>query len=389
MPESGEQKIPAATGWWALNWVAALQPLADLVSANSHSRDFTSTRAWLISERIAPLALLLAICLPLWIPLEFHLTETTSFALLATLRVAAASAALALYLMLRRARNAPPTPRTRWHAPLTILLLIPAVLYAGARLFGGMDDVQLVTTGYAFFPLIAAMVFAIFPLTLRELGAAFALILLVFLAIEAMAVSGLAPLTLQLLWIILIAAAISAWASANHLRTLLQLYRQATRDLLTGLLNRRALTEQLERELQRAERYGRPLTLLMMDLDRFKRLNDEYGHLAGDQVLREFAQRAAGVLRDSDVLGRWGGEEFMGGLVETRPEGAQRVAERIRQACADKPVRTDDGRDIQFTVSIGVSPIHGGEALEHAVKRVDDALYAAKAAGRNHVTTVD
>lgn len=389
MHESGEQKIPADTGSWASNWVAAFHPLTDLVSANSHSRDFTSTRAWLISERIAPLALLLAICLPLWIPLEFLLADTTSFALLATLRVVAASAALVLYLTLRRARNTPPTRRTRWHAPLAILLLIPGVLYAGARLYGGMDDIQLITTGYAFFPLIAAMVFAIFPLPLRELGTAYALILIVFVAIEATAVGGFASLTVQLLWITLLAAAICSWASANHLRTLLQLYRQATRDLLTGLLNRRALTEQLERKLRRTKRYGRPLTLLMMDLDRFKRLNDEYGHLAGDQVLREFARRAGNALRDSDVLGRWGGEEFMAGLVETRPEEAQRVAERIRDACEQTPVRINDDREVPFTVSIGVSPIREHETLEQAIKRVDDALYAAKAAGRNRVTTVD
>ncbi|MDZ7787776.1 MAG: GGDEF domain-containing protein [Halofilum sp. (in: g-proteobacteria)] len=272
---------------------------------------------------------------------------------------------------------------------LAILLLLPGLLYAAARVPGGMDDAGLLASGYAFFPVLVAMIFAIFPLTLRELGAAYGMILLAFLAIEALAGTLFAPLALQVFWLLLLTVAICTWASANHLRTLLQLYRQATRDLLTGLLNRRALTEQLERELRRAERYGRQLTLLMMDLDRFKRLNDEYGHLAGDQVLREFARLSSGILRESDVLGRWGGEEFIAGLVETPADQAEGVAERLRKACEETSIETEDGNEILFTVSIGLAPVRAKESLNDAIKRVDDALYAAKANGRNRVTKVD
>lgn len=389
MQQAGNQEAESNGSARASAWSALFRPLADFVSANNHSTDFTATRGRLIRERIAPLALILAVVLPLWIPLEFYLVETPQFALLAMLRLGAAVAAVILYLVLRRARNAAPTRRIRWRLPLAILLLLPALLYAAARLPGGMDDTQLVTSGYAFFPVIVAMVFAVFPLTLRELVAAYTLILLVFLALETMAATLVAPLPLQILWLMVLAGAICSWTSINHLRTLLQLYRQATRDLLTGLLNRRALGEQLEREQRRAERYGRPLTLLMMDLDRFKRLNDEYGHLAGDRVLCEFAHRMAEILRDSDVVGRWGGEEFIAGLVETRPNQARHVAERIRKACEDTPVKTEDGHRIPFTVSIGVAPVREKEALDDAIRRVDDALYAAKADGRNRVTMVD
>ena len=360
--------------------------LSDFLSARNHSADFTSTRGRLIRERISPLALVLAIGLLAWIPLEFFLVEPHQFALLATARLVAAGAAISLYLALRRARTRPPTRGVRWRLPLAGLLLLPGLLYAVACLPGAMGDTELVASGYAFFPVITATVFAIFPLTLRELACAYALIIAGFLAVEATAGTLLAPAPLQLLWLMLLAAAICAWASANHLRTLLQLYRQATRDLLTGLLNRRALGEQLEREARRAARYGRPLTLIMIDLDRFKRLNDEYGHLVGDQVLREFARRSAATLRDSDILGRWGGEEFLVGLVETGPDRAEVVAERIRRACADTPLETEDGSTVPFTVSLGVGPVWHGEPLDEAIRRVDDALYEAKRQGRNRVT---
>ena len=158
--------------------------------------------------------------------------------------------------------------------------------------------------------------------------------------------------------------------------------RLASQDPLTGAANRRALMQALETELARASRQHTPLALLMVDIDHFKRVNDHYGHLAGDHVLR---QR----LRASDVLGRYGGEEFMVLLPGTDLHGAAQLAEQLRQAVQAAPCEWQ-GQRIAFTVSIGVAasadtqadPSRTSEALLQAA---DQALYRAKDDGRNRV----
>lgn len=158
--------------------------------------------------------------------------------------------------------------------------------------------------------------------------------------------------------------------------------RLASQDPLTGAANRRALMQALETELARASRQHTPLALLMVDIDHFKRVNDHYGHLAGDHVLR---QR----LRAPDVLGRYGGEEFMVLLPGTGLHGAAQLAEQLRQAVQAAPCEWQ-GQRIPFTVSIGVAasadtpadPSRSGEALLQAA---DQALYRAKDDGRNRV----
>jgi diguanylate cyclase (GGDEF)-like protein len=165
-----------------------------------------------------------------------------------------------------------------------------------------------------------------------------------------------------------------------------ELRSRAETDPLTGIANRRRFNQVLEVECGRFTRGHSPFSVLMLDLDYFKDVNDRYGHAAGDEVLRQVAQILLATLRSTDVVARYGGEEFAVLLTETRIEGAMVIAERVRTAVEDR-VLDVEGNEIALTVSIGVTSHNGeeSEAGEELLKRADDALYRAKAAGRNCV----
>ena len=168
-------------------------------------------------------------------------------------------------------------------------------------------------------------------------------------------------------------------------RALAALQRQALEDPLTGLRNRRALMTELEREVQVAQRYGSPLSLVMLDLDHFKRINDGFGHAAGDAVLCGVAALLRQGLRQVDLAARLGGEEFVVLLPGTAHAGALRVAEGLRQRIA-AATHLADGQALQATASLGVASFGPACAGAEALLGVADAaLYRAKAAGRNQV----
>jgi len=165
--------------------------------------------------------------------------------------------------------------------------------------------------------------------------------------------------------------------------------RQATTDELTGLVNRRRFLEALETELERAKLFETPLSLALADLDDFKRVNDAYGHLAGDDALRTFADLLEAHLRKDDVAGRLGGEEFAVVLPETDLEEATMVADRMRGAFSAAPLALSGGVRISLTASFGIAELAPGQSAQQLVSRADAALYAAKAAGKNRVSITD
>jgi len=160
----------------------------------------------------------------------------------------------------------------------------------------------------------------------------------------------------------------------------------SNRDGLTGVYNRRYLENHLRMEFERTRRYGGNFSLILFDLDFFKKVNDTYGHLGGDKVLIDVAARLRERVRSSDVVGRYGGEEFMVVLPETNLEGAVQFAEGIRQLVEWEPVTFED-QSIPVTISMGVTEFHNGmSAYTSMTHQADIALYASKAAGRNRVT---
>ena len=174
---------------------------------------------------------------------------------------------------------------------------------------------------------------------------------------------------------------ISAVQKARRLR---QVERLSRTDPLTRLANRRHVQERLALEAERASRYGTPFLVAMCDLDDFKNVNDTLGHDCGDEVLRSTARLLSENLRRTDLVGRWGGEEFLVLLPETEREGGRIALEKVRAKLEALPL-VYAGAPLRVTVSIGLAAFVRGERLEDLVARADAALYEAKRSGKNRV----
>lgn len=168
-----------------------------------------------------------------------------------------------------------------------------------------------------------------------------------------------------------------------------QLQTSSNTDFLTGVLNRRAFYSYAEQQLAVAQRYGRPLAVVLFDIDHFKRINDSFGHQAGDTILVGVAQCVAQLLRKVDVLARYGGEEFIILLPESGLEQAAAVAEKLRAALEARVFDIEAGQQIRLSASFGVAGLDDHEALDRLTKRADLALYRAKRLGRNRVELAD
>jgi diguanylate cyclase (GGDEF)-like protein len=186
----------------------------------------------------------------------------------------------------------------------------------------------------------------------------------------------------------LIAPTMSWWAFDLVLKIEIaheQLRVQSTIDHLTGLFNRRYFMERLREEIDRTQHYGTPFAVAFIDIDNFKRINDEHGHLSGDEILKQLTQTCAKQVRDIDTLARIGGEEFALLLPQTTPEDAERLVERLRAGVAATRASIGDVR-LELTVSIGLTSSGRGVLDVDGILRVaDEALYAAKRQGKNRL----
>lgn len=165
-----------------------------------------------------------------------------------------------------------------------------------------------------------------------------------------------------------------------------QLKSQALTDQLTGLLNRHAIHSSLQQLVARHARHQHPFCLIMGDLDKFKRINDGYGHIVGDEILKETARRLTNHVRSGDTLCRWGGEELLVVLPDTELDSALAVAEKLRTAVVGTAMKVGSV-SIEQTISFGVACYRGGEHIDATIMRADSGLYLAKQAGRNRVVS--
>lgn len=171
--------------------------------------------------------------------------------------------------------------------------------------------------------------------------------------------------------------------SVQHLKLEQNILRQQLdQDALTGVSSRTSLLSELEGAVAGVNKTGQPLAVIMADLDHFKNINDSHGHLVGDKVLTEVAARIKASLREFDMVGRYGGEEFVILLVNTSPHTAHQIAERIRQRISSQPVHVS-GKNIEITISQGLAVRVEGDDRQTLLKRADQSMYAAKQAGRN------
>jgi diguanylate cyclase (GGDEF)-like protein len=164
-----------------------------------------------------------------------------------------------------------------------------------------------------------------------------------------------------------------------------QLVELATTDSLTGILNRGEGIRRIQQEISRSIRVQQPLSIILIDIDHFKKINDTFGHQAGDRVIRLIAASLASILRDYDIICRYGGEEFLVLLPTTDLAMALETAERLRVLVAESTAESENAAPIRLTISLGVSALQPGDTLDNLVYRADSALYLAKQEGRNQV----
>ena len=158
-------------------------------------------------------------------------------------------------------------------------------------------------------------------------------------------------------------------------------------DGLTGLHNRRWLSDSFKRQMYRCELSNLPCTVIMLDIDHFKEVNDRFGHIAGDRILCTMAQVLLNTMRPADLIARYGGEEFALCLPDTSTEDSSLIAERLRISISEAKTYIEDGKQLPtVTVSIGIAPMHPGQTLDSLISNADSALYRAKAKGRNCIS---
>ena len=364
---------------------AIINDYRELFSSADHSRDFKASRASYISSRVKVLALLFSLLALLWIPLDIMIIQDEGN-LYTILLLRIVFSFLLLLLALWPANSvALEIARLR----LALFLIIPGLFYVGSRVvFNGSMDADGALLGYSFFPFLMVALLTVVPLTLVE-GILFISLTSSFYVIAAALGQELfSRHVLGDLWLLSLLGLVALWVQMSQLHMLMRLYREATRDALTGLVNRRVFIHWLEREKDSANARNKPLSVLLMDLDRFKRVNDDYGHLTGDRVLERFSNLLGRTLPDTALAGRYGGEEFIVILPNYRAEEAAAVAEKVRTACHGERVAVvDDDCEICFSTSIGVTQLRPDDTVTDLLARADNGLYDAKSAGRDAVVT--
>ncbi|OGO17193.1 MAG: hypothetical protein A2Z02_02060 [Chloroflexi bacterium RBG_16_48_7] len=176
----------------------------------------------------------------------------------------------------------------------------------------------------------------------------------------------------------------------SHFMAYRQVAELASRDGLTGIINRRVFLEHAEKEMTRFQRYEKPFCMVIMDMDEFKCINDTHGHLEGDGVLRKYAMLVNSEIRKSDIFGRIGGEEFCLILPETSREEAVEIAYRIGRKCEGADIHTSEGAPVKFSVSTGVAEIQAGDTtIDQLMRRADIAMYQAKQKGHSGLVKSD
>lgn len=357
------------------------EEIGALLWPRGHSPLLARRRAAAIAVLVGAFASLFAVLTVGWIAMDAWAFAADEWHPLAAARIATALAFAALAWACRR----PEVTLRGAHARVLALLAIPSAFFVAtidlASGIRGGELAQSVAALYRLVPFVLAAGLATLPLVAAE-SAAFAL---VAFALEGWAIahaggSALALTPLAAIWLLFLITGVAAFAALNQVRLLTGIIERATRDPLTGCLRRESGGELLAHQFRLSQRAGTALAVLFADLDRFKSVNDAWGHEAGDEVLVNAASALRAAARGSDAVLRWGGEEFVVMLPGATAAEALRFVERLADAGVG---RLPDGRHV--TLSIGIAE-RAADAVADAAALVDLAdrrMYAAKQAGRN------
>ncbi|MDC7717958.1 diguanylate cyclase [Vogesella sp. DC21W] len=357
-----------------------------LLSPHRHMPLLASRRAHMLLNRVRLFSCLFSILTPLWIVVDIYTLPSPLSWQLAGLRLLATLA----FVWLTRALRPDGRLLQAWRG-MAMLFAIPSLFYLFSHLllshYSLVGVSGIISAGYTFLPFVLLAGLAIFPLTLVEclvfaLPALLAHLLSGYLQWSAM----VPPVFWGAFWLQVLIAGVSALACTTQLAFMMALVRQAVRDPLTGVFSRRSAEEMLELLAVQAQRSGMPLAVVFIDLDHFKSINDSFGHAAGDQTLKRLAADLGLQLRKSDILCRWGGEEFLLLLPQTTLPQARLVLRRVRRrGLGLRP----DGQPL--TASMGLAEWHEDEVADWpALLALADArMYQAKQQGRNRVVSGD
>ncbi|HYH36606.1 MAG TPA: GGDEF domain-containing protein [Azospirillum sp.] len=364
----------------------SLEQLRDLVHPGGHTPIIQRRRAVLIHSRVRMVAAAFAVLTPLWIGIDVVIFEWPLWGWLALLRTVASAAFGALALGYRISDDI----GSAWRG-LALLLAVPTVFFLLSHPMLNQHEIvgvaAAVGAGYAFLPFVMVAGLSVFPLTAIE-GLVFALPLL--LAHLAAGVYGSLvfpfPSYIGALWLLVLITVVATLAAMSQLHFMMALVDQASHDGMTGAFGRRIGEELLRLQFAHAQRSEHPLALVFVDLDDFKKVNDRHGHDEGDRVLRNAADAIRSMLRQSDILVRWGGEEFLLVMPNTAREGARAAAERLRAlGFGERP----DGSPQTASIGIAEYLADRPEDWERLVDLADHRMYLAKQAGKDRIVAVE
>jgi len=354
--------------------------ILNVLTSRCHSIDVARERHTLIVSRVQSIAGLLAGLTVVWIVID---SLTMSWPLWGVLGIERVIAAIT-FLMLALHRFTAGTAKAAYCAAAA-LVCIPTIFflstYAAFWHFDYFEYSAFVTTAYFYAPFLIAVGLSIFPLTVLESALLAtptfaAMVLSILLWPESLGFTS----ALATLWRLALISGIASVAGASQLRFLMSLVEQATHDAMTKTMTRNAGEQLINWQFAIDERKSSPLAVLFIDIDKFKSINDQFGHEAGDTVLQKAAQSIHASLRRQDILVRWGGEEFLVILPETDSAGAETLLARI--ASAGLGLRPDG---MPVSASVGIAERISDKAPDWTklVELADQRMYAAKGAGRN------
>lgn len=368
-----------------IHFNAMMKHLYELMHAGHHSLHIKRHRAHIIGKRVVLVSSVFAVLTPLWIIVDAIIFPWPVWGAFALLRIMSS----AVFLGLTRIRNRRRSLHTAF-LMLGVMLAIPPIFYLISQpLLAGIahgDLTRIAAKSYSLLPFIVVAGLSVFPLTLLE-------VLIASAAVIATIAIGMLPhpnVTLDDLvisgWMLLLVIGVSALAGMTQLHYMITLVNQAAMDMLTGAFTRRSGEETLDLQFRISARTGTPLSVLFIDIDNFKSINDGFGHEAGDETLRKTAIGLQACLRQSDILIRWGGEEFLVILPSTAAEGAARILQRLSaQGMGQRP----DGSRITASIGVAERIADAREDWDQLVNLADQRMYRSKAAGKNCCTGYD
>lgn len=353
-----------------------------LVSAR-HSAVTRHRRASVIISRVRLIALAFSVLVPLWIVVDAVFLEWPTWGLLALARIGAALgfAALAFKLSYHDEKG-------RAQIALALLLGIPTVFYVvsqvvldGIALSGDFADALAFT--YAFLPFAMVAGLAIFPLTVAEGGFLAALTIAMVAAVWLLGAQDTLLVSLiGTIWLLVVISVVSILACLAQLHFMIDLIEESSHDKLTGAFNRRTGEDLLQQIFALSTRYGSPCSICFVDLDRFKLVNDNFGHDEGDAALRRAAKCLQAGIRDADILIRWGGEEFVLVMPNTDGDAAVGVLRRLREAgLGMRP----EGAAMTASMGLAEALRDKAGAWDDLVEIADRRMYVAKQQGRDRI----